>query len=208
MSSEAGENSESSRLDVISYLAPNMRRLFSGVPDDLLDKTDLDLEEMFSPTAVDWGLRRRLWKLYEQATKGVLEEIQPVDIYEDICSRQNFFRLIKNPLKLSWYSIPPMAYDTLLDRGLYLGLSKVIEYVQRTKIDAKNFGKFLQLVEQFANRVVGPVTQKLETKNLSVNFSHDVGALSNPESVNKKLEELKTKLLRDSAAEDVVINAE
>lgn len=184
------------REEIISCFSQSMKNYFSNIPLSLLEKSEFELEELFTPTTIDWAIRRKMWELFEQINAGVGEDIGPVDLYDGICSKQNFFFFLKNPIRLAWVSIIPTAYNTLQDRGFYLGLTKVVNYIQKTPVDAKNLSVFLKLIEQFANRVIGPVTQRVETKNLSVNI-HQTEDISNPESVNKKLQELKTKLLEE-----------
>lgn len=191
------------REEIISFFTDHLRDKFSNIPPDLLEKNEFELEEIFNPTVIDWGLRRNLWKMYEKASLGLVQEITPHDIYDGVCTKQNFFWFLNNPKRLAWASIMPNSFEMAEDRGYYLGINKVLNYMQKTEVNDKNILAFLKLIEQFGNRARGPVMQRIESRNLSVNINQTSGEISNPDEVNKKLEELKSKLLEPAKTEVV-----
>lgn len=198
------ETISTTRHDLFSYLTKEVKNAFISLPLELQSQTDFELESLFKPSLIDWAIRKRLWSLFDKAKENGLTEIPTTSIFEDICTEQNFYgRTIKNPLKLAWLSIRPNTYETIIDRSFYLGMNKILDFIQKTEIDGKNFANFLRLVHFLADRAIGPVTHKLETKSLTATMDLGSKGFGSKEEIEKQILDLEEKLSNKSVAIDV-----
>lgn len=179
----------------ISVLTGIMREAADNLPDDIASMPVSDLEDIRKPTEIDHYLRKNLWKQVEIAQKAGIVEIQPVQIYSGICSKQNYERIAKTPLRLAWMLTPPTEDIARLEAGLSLGLTNLLKFVAKEPT-AETAGAFLKAIEFLYNRVHGPMVQRVDARHAHVNLNKPM-ASPTPKDDTQRLEEIKQKLALD-----------
>lgn len=170
----------------------------NSLPESLHLKDEADLGKMFNITPLDYAMKKRLWtRFYEVEETGDMR-LKMRDIFGGLCSDPYFYRvLVKNPVRIAWLTAPPIDTEFLLEEAFRFAFEKVRDGILNMPVTEKSAPTILKAFQYFADRHLGPMIQKIESKNLNVemNANQPLGSVD-PHEIQKKLDELKTKLLK------------
>lgn len=177
-----------SRDTALSLLAPNFVEALAKIPEELLDKNELELEEHFNRTPNDYALRKRLWELVDTGKKDITFE----DWSRGVC-RSSYLRdkVVFQPHRLAWLFTPLQTHQEMFDEAFHLSFAKIRKYLQETQLNTENFGQYLAAFKELANRSVGPVARNINLRGMHVH--KNVSAAPPPkdrESLEARIEEL------------------
>lgn len=156
---------------VEEYFKGKFREAIKKLPSKYWDKTEFELNQMGRFTPIDVLIRKNFWEVVDHAQVTARKSIKTIEIYEGICTHQCFYEIIRSELKLAWILNRPIANDLLLDEILSLGLQKLRNELLTLPVNEKTVPIFLRGVEFLANRVLGPVAQKVEAKSAHIDLS-------------------------------------
>lgn len=186
------------REQVAGMLTGEFRNAVENLDEEFASKTQVELEDMRKPTEIDFLLRKKLWQLAEV---GLNEEIQPIEIYGDICSRQTFFvKVITSPLRVAWLMTPPQEDKTRMEAGLSIGITNLVKFVSKEPT-SETAGAFIKAIEFLYNRVHGPMVQRIDARHAHMKVTAPSG--TEPLDVNARLEALKQKLVGSGSGEAI-----
>lgn len=187
----------------ISYAEGMLKLALENIPNEILAMPMHELEELSPPREIDYLLQRRFWKIVNDASNQENPKIVLTHIYNGICSKQNFQKIMSSPHRLAWIVNFPKNDMERMEGMLSAGLGKIEREILTMKLNDKNTGYFLKLIEMLMNRVHGPLIQKIEAKHAHMK----VKAPEVPQDVkdvNKRLEELKQKLIAQPTHIDII----
>lgn len=185
--------------DPTDLFSGNLSIALKECPQEYLTISESDFVEQHRPTSIDWLLRKRFWECVNQARSSGISEITQSSIYDGIISKQNFIgSVITNPMRVAWMMRPLTDHLQVCGEIVDIGLQKIREYLQVTKVTEKNASQMLRLVEFCMNRHYGPLIQKLaihQKTEVSNNPSaRDVSSDATPQLLLDKLSEISDKL--------------
>jgi hypothetical protein len=102
----------SQALEPFSYIrSKKLRNILDSEDPDLDLLSDIEITEQAAPNAILWELRARLWILIDKREEdlqkwGKAEPLLADEIRKGICSRQQFEKIIANPMKSAFLSRP------------------------------------------------------------------------------------------------------
>ena len=180
--------------ELISYFDDRFFEISSQVPDEILSMVETELSKKFTQTDTDFLLRKRLHEVVKAAKGSGAEKIPTIRIYEGICTRQSFYeKIAKNPHRIAWFLQPIASYQEMLEESLYFALKKVRDELLTMPVTEKSAPAILKALEFFANRALGPVIQRIESKNLNMDITPS-NSLADVGSITEKFNALKKSL--------------
>ena len=211
---------------LINIVPPEVKSCILALPEAYFDFTEEDLEKTFpNPTPVTQMLRRMFWIEYDRAIE-TRTMMNMSNIYPGVCSREGFYKCIKNKAQLLWIINPPTEYmastEALLTQGLKR-INEMLHFPLKTKegnFDHKLGELILKATLALDMRVKGGYLQrsiqmtKLESTNTNTNNNNlsitvDKGEVT-PEGIAAIDEQLKlieeeivtkTKVLAEGSAD-------
>lgn len=180
-----------------------LRLALENIPNEILAMPMHELEELSPPREIDYLLQRNFWKAVNNAARQENPKIILSHIYNGVCSKQNFQKIMNSPHRLAWIVNFPKKDMERMEGMLSAGLGKIEREILTMKINDKNAGHFLKLIEMLMNRVHGPLIQRIESKHAH----YKVPPAANPDTVkdvNQRLEELKSKLIAAPKNTDII----
>lgn len=185
----------SSRAAAIAVWEGSFGDKISKVDSEIYAMCEAELERKFTPTPTDFFLRKRFWELTEKAqASGVNNRVN--ELYDGICSRQNFYKnILRNDYKFCWILLPIKSHMDLIEESLYFALKKMRDELLTMQINEKTAGHFLKAIEYLSNRFMGPVVQKIESKNLNLELRPEDMPQS-PDDLAKRYADLKTAIAK------------
>lgn len=175
-----------------------MAKAAAMIPPEMLLLTEAELGKMFRVTPMDYALKRQIWlKFYDAEKTGAM--IKMVDIYGGICSNPYFYNeLTKNPARVAWLLSPPVDTAALIEEAFRFSFNRVRDDILTMPVTEKTAPILLKAFQLFADRHLGPVVQRIESKNLNVEV--DGGSTQNiseldPHEIEAKMREIKQKLI-------------
>lgn len=187
----------SKRAEVVSMFPANLQRFVSEIPEEILQLDEQSLEASFSSTTVDYMLRKRLWEIFERNKNLGVSQIAASEIYDGICARQNFFQIVlPNHKKLAWLLIRPVEYEAIIEESFMFALKRLRNEVLTMKVTEKTAPVLLKSLEFLANRAIGPLVQKIESKSLNMNVGGTAVENSNltQEQIASQIRELQSRI--------------
>lgn len=183
---------------VASIVTPTLQKLILDLDESYFGHDELEYEKEIAQwhiTQTDKRLRMSFWLEYDRAQANQVR-MEMKRIWSGACSEDCFYRLIKNPVKLGYYLIPPKSYtlacQELLDRaGTILG-QYLMEVLSKGKWSAKEIEVVSKIYALMDARVHGAVVQRVEQKNLNLNVETNKPEMSLDE-VKKRLIEIEKK---------------
>lgn len=195
------------REDVVTFTRGRLREGFENLPIELVGLTQSEVEKLRKPTENDYFLRQNLWNAVRNAQKLGKTEIFYPEIYGGICTEHAFQIAMATPLRLAYYLTPPTEDKSRMAAGLSIGISNLIDFVSKP-VDPDTAGAFLKAIEILLNRVHGPVIQRVDARHAHVNLNKPVHSTLPPDDQQKRLGELKEKLLQAKDVTPATPNAE
>jgi hypothetical protein len=193
-----------------SLFTDKLGEALRNLPEDIKKLTEAEIIERYNLTPTDWGLRKSFTEAIARAKREKLDHISAASIYKDVCTRPNFEQsILRNPIRVAFMIIPYTNYRKAAEEMFDIGMAKVRDYLRSVKITEQNAAKVLKIIEFCANRSHGPVIQKLaiHQKTEYVADEKDVVDIS-PQTLLKKLDDVKSKLLKAGVDEQEEITAE
>lgn len=169
---------------------------YSQIDPSILAMTELELTDHFKPFPLDYFIRKRFWEM-TKAHDPESGQLEITRLYDDLCSSSTFYdRILKNPYILSWILIPLEVHMDMFEEFFYTLLAKMRKEMVNLSLNDKTLGQFNKTLEYLANRVLGPVTQKIEQRslNVTVDGNQAMKDVTNAEELDDKFKELKSKL--------------
>lgn len=155
---------------------------------------EISLEEKFNPSPSDYGMRKNLWQKVKAAELSGIKLIETQEIFSHYYTKSNFFaNVTKNPYRVAWLFLPLDSFQEQFEEILYRAIKKLRNEVNNLNVTEKNMGHFVKILEFLTNRTLGPMTQKIESKNLNVELT--ASEAQDPKALELKLYELKEKML-------------
>lgn len=173
-------------------------RAIDVVPPEMHLMSEAELVKRFNPTPLDYALKKQLWTKFYEAEKSGDMRLKMVDIYGGVCSNQYFYNeLTKNPARVAWLVIPPLDTGALIEEAFRFSFQKVRDGILNMPVTEKSAPIILKAFQIFADRHLGPVVQRIESKNLNVEVDGNRAGNEtlDPMEIDAKLRELKAKLL-------------
>jgi hypothetical protein len=180
-------------------------RAINELPPEYHLKDEAELGKLFRKTPMDYAMKKQLWTKFYEVEKAGTMRLKMVDIYGGVCSDPYFYNeLIKNPARIAWLISPPIDNQAIIEEAYHFAFQKVRDGILNMPVTEKSAPTILKAFQMLADRHLGPVVQRIESKNLNV----DVNAKNNtdpidPKAIEEKLNELKTKLLNPAPIKDV-----
>jgi hypothetical protein len=195
----------------------------SGLPQDLLAMSPEELEakaprKRFSHR--EHQLRLSFWNEYERSVSSG-SKMNLTRVYSGICTRKAFYDIVHDPLKLAFVVHAPDNYAIAMEELLLLGVRRLREILMLPlrgkdgRPDARIAEVVLKAYEKVDMRVHGAIVQRVEQRNLNVNYNSkdqkEAGSSSpalTEETVDQELRLLEMKLsgAEQSAPADIVVN--
>lgn len=174
-----------------------LMRAVSEIPEEYLLKDETELANMFRPTPMDYAMKKQLWgKFYEAESTGIMK-LKMVDVYGGICTSGYFYNeLMKNFARISWLITPPINTEALVEEAFRFSFQRVRDDILTMPVTEKTAPILLKAFQYFADRHLGPMVQRLETKNLNVEVQGGkVDIPTDPREIEQRLKDIKNKLL-------------
>ena len=134
-------------------------------------------KEECTPTATDNRIRLAFWMEYDRA-QAHNKSMTMVAVFAGVCSADYFYRrYLKHPEKVAWMMCQPSSYQVIAEEALAFGLEQLREILSLSVVlpngraDVKLGELQAKIVAMLDTRVKGTITQRLETKNMSLNIS-------------------------------------
>jgi hypothetical protein len=186
----AAEEPSTGPLEIIELCEGKLHEIVSGIPVELFGLSDIELETHFKRTDRDFIIRKNLHKLAAEA-RLTGKKIMPTKLYDGVCTRQNFYySILTNPHRVAWYLRPVEDYADLIEDAFYFGLKRARQELLTMPINEKTASAFLKALEFFASRHLGPLLQRIESKNLNATVDLNRPSQLSKEEINAQLKEL------------------
>jgi hypothetical protein len=184
-----------SRISVMDMLVGGIKTSIEAIPPEVMAMSEDELNKVRAPLTVDYLLRKSLWEHFERCQKAGIKEITVSEIYEGITSHQNFYqKVLVNPHRLAWIFIKPPTADVLFEEAFFFGMARIRAEVLTMPINEKTMGPIIKAMEWIANRHLGPMIQKMESRNVNLNLTP--AESQDPAELETRLGDLKQKLLK------------
>lgn len=190
---------------------PILRRV-TAVPTDLLLKTDEELAEMMPHgrfNVLDYRLRQTFWKEYERAAANLVP-MNMHNVVAGVVNRSYFTaRYMNDAVRVAFMLTPPTDYRVALEETLTTLVDKLRQVAdlpvhgEDGKPLYKNIDLILKAFPHVDNRVKGGVTQRLETKSLTVSVQAEQSAPESVDEIDLKLKELEQKVTAGPKASEI-----
>lgn len=178
----------------IECLTGVLREAAGSLPEEIANLSLDELEQMRKPTEIDYFLRKNLWKQVELVKTGVISSIEPIRIYQGVCTRANYEKLIKNHVRIAWLLVHPGEDMERAEMGFSIGLKNLIKFVSKEP-DQFTASAFLKAMEMLWNRVHGPVPTKIDARHAHVNLNKPIAPNGvTPQSSIEQLNRLRNQL--------------
>jgi hypothetical protein len=192
-----------------------VKRAISEIPEDLLYLSEEALRNKLNPSIKYYEVKRSFWEEYTLAhDRGV--NMRNWRIYDGKYSKTFFYKIfLKNKTLLAWIISPMVQYEDRVSAALDRSLERYDELINMditstkkikdpsaetgyrivTETDPKKALVLLQVIKNLEDRVKGTAVQR----QVSVTTSEPSGqgiksATINKEAIDKRLQELETKL--------------
>jgi hypothetical protein len=176
------------------------------LPAELVDMGEAELKAHFeagtrkyNPSILDDRIRFMFWREYDNAQSNIRQMVM-THVYYGICSRESFYLLLQNKMRVAWMLCPPVDYMIGAEEALTYGLEQLRDILSRPHVglmgvvDAKAAGIKLEIVRMLDARVKGAIVQT--TRNLNVNMNANKPVVSSPkiEDVDQRIKELEDQI--------------
>lgn len=206
-----GIKDKSNPRSLINILPTVMATRLEAVPDDLFLLTEKELERQAEVTDIEKRLRIQFWNEYNTA-QAAPRRMNIKNVVAGICTDSYFNKkIITNSFKVAYICTPLADYKLQMQELLRMGFEQIKDIMMRPHTD--QYGNLepraadvkFKIWQDVANREIGMVVHRIESKNLNVNVDagmpNNVEDLNDPEAIKKQIEELEAKAGRPRLAE-------
>ena len=200
MGEEAGELEVQGLRDQLLSCFKEDSRFFEevqNIPPDLMLKDETELGKLFKPTPMHYAMKKQLWENFYECEKVGVYKLKATDIYAGICSNPYFYQeLIKNPARVAWLVTPPIDTSSLIEEAFRYAFQRVRDDILSMPVTEKTAPILLKAFQYFADRHLGPMIHRIESKNLNVEVQGGkMETPTDPREIEQKLKEIRAKLL-------------
>lgn len=219
---------ESNPKSVVNLLSDAVREKALKLPTHLLGKTAKEIEEHFNPSWVDRQLRIAFWDEYFLTIDNNQKKMRMAAVYSHTCSREMFYQLVSNQVRLAWMLVPPEDYMLKMRSLLDMGLDRLQEILklplemEKTNpktgekykvINQKLVPEIIKAVAIIDNRVKGavPMHMKIDATQKNMNVHAHIQAPPGYEpprthqDIDKELKAIEAEIKSLSPSEQVEI---
>ncbi len=191
---------------VINLVPPAVQRAIENVPQDFFSLTEVELEKE-SPqgkwTIADRRMRTSFWLEYTRS-QDTGHAMSMSLVYGGICSRNYFYEsFLTNKARMAYLLSQPADYKIAVEEALTCSVDKVREILEMPlydpvtgRPDTKVAEAILKAFKMLDDRVKGAVVQRVEQKNLNVNYEAGKKPGATPETMDdldKKLADMRAR---------------
>lgn len=170
-----------------------------NIPEEYMLKDETELSNLFRVTPLDYAMKKQLWQRFYEVEKTGIYKLKMTDIYGGLCSNPYFYQqFIQNPARVAWLLSPPLNTEALIEEAFRYSFQKVRDEILNMPITEKSAPVILKAFQYFADRHLGPMVQRIESKNLNVDVDArdvNVNGPVDPYEIEERLRELKKKLI-------------
>lgn len=198
-------------LDIYPLLPDMIQKIVNKIPEGYLNKTEDQFLKIYEPNKYDRHLRINLWSEFRDVVTESRGIISFSRVYGPIMSKHQFDTYVLTNLKrVAWMLIPPLNYEIQMENLLDLSMQRM-EEILRLPIYKKETKKDGKTVEVLDTKVLGVITNvalkmreavKGTPVSRNININAETRQLpSNATEIDKRIQELKKKLIGPSAPE-------
>jgi len=180
-------------------------KAIQNIPDELKLKNEQELADMITPTPVDYAMKKNFWDLFVRVRDQKMQPLQS-DIYNGVCRATYFYQCyVINPARIAWMIHPPTDSFSLVEEAFAIAFRRVKEDLLTMPVTDKSAPVLLKLFTYLADRKLGPMLHRIETRNLhvGVNMPGDKQQLpTTPAELEAQMDKIKKKLT-DNMTRDV-----
>jgi hypothetical protein len=180
-----------------------LRVAVESVPMELRNLSTSELEQMRQPSPTDYALRQSFWAAIEKAKSNGEPHIRISQVYNNICSKQSFHQTCENHVRMAFILNRPKDDLGRLRDILQVAIGRFETYIATAPINEKSAGHYMKAMELLMNRVHGPMVQRIEAKHAHIKVPAPVQS-EETKDVNKRLEELKSKLISAPPQQEII----
>lgn len=183
----------------------SIQETYAAISEEIKQMNELELESQFESTTKDFYLRKKLWpmiKLCSDTEQSFLIK----EWLDGIVTKQHlYYNVFKNPFRFCWIFTPLSEHSDQYEDMFHLLLNKFRLKIKNLEINDDNFSATVKLLESLANRVMGPVIHRVDTRLMARHQHEVVGERIKsiePVDIDKQLEALEQKKI-EATARDV-----
>lgn len=192
------------RVTALQAMPTKFGVIFSEMAEEIRELNEVELEAHFTRTPLDYALRKRLWQLVEESQGGT--DTITVDAWAlGLCEPSYIHaKVIYNHYRLSWLFTPLATFHDQYEEMFSILLSKTRKKIKEIDINDDNISAVIKLLENLANRVLGPVPKNFNIKTQNIPGPSE--SSHGPKDVETKLKELEER--RKTTAEIIDVDPE
>lgn len=205
----AQKNEVDHRKAIMRMLPDYVSTAVYNIPEEYLFLDAQDLEELTPRkkfTTTDNKLRVAFWKEHARAL-ACMSNMNMQHVLGGVCSRNHFYRLLSDKVRLAHMILPPASYDIAMEEFTNYGLDElrksfdvaIVEF-KSTK-DPKMYESIRKTVEMLIVHTRGEPVRRVENKNLNLNMD----ANQAQGSVSVSMEDLDARLKELEAEEAEIV---
>lgn len=133
-------------------------------------------KEEAQPSPTDNRLRLRFWDEYDRAQQK-MDPMNMRNIFSGICFQEFFYKhYLRRPEKVAWLLTPPVSYQVKMEEALAFGIEQMRDILQLEHTteggshNVKLMALKMKIVAMLDVRINGSVVQRVEQKNLNLNY--------------------------------------
>lgn len=200
----ADKKDKVTRQTALDLLPERFTRLFVEMDDTIANLTEVELEEHFNRTPTDWAFRKKLWETVDEALGSGADHIVVDTLCKGVIDTGYLYnRMVNNHYRISWIFTPLQTFQVMYEESFHIVFNKIRKFVLKTEVNSDNVKDFLKIAQEFGNRTIGPVIQKVDTRILA-RHQHEhknLSATLPPNDIDKQIEALEQAKLVSSARE-------
>lgn len=181
-------------------------KALASIPEELQIKDETELARLFNPTPLDYAMKKNLWTLFYEAEATGFYKLKGTDVYGGVCSNSYFYnQLLKNSPRVAWLFTPTIDTEALIEEAYRYSFQRVRDDILSMPVTEKTAPILLKAFQYFADRHLGPMVHKIESRNLNVEVQGGkMETPTDPREIEAKLKEIRAKLqpLKDVTPQD------
>jgi hypothetical protein len=172
-------------------------RAATELPEEYMLKDEVELGKLFRVTPLDYAMKKQLWTRFCECENVGIYKLKTTDIFGGLCTNSYFYKeLIENPARVAWLITPTVDTQALIEEAYRFSFQRVRDDILTMPVTEKSAPILLKAFQYFADRHLGPMIQRIESKNLNVEVQGGkMETPTDPHEIEAKLREIRAKLL-------------
>lgn len=189
---------------VYNLLTDGMKEALEKVPHHYRLMDEKTARTKFRPSPAMNQLRAAFWLEYNRAQTLQKEQLDPVNIYAGVMTRDYFFNVaMKSKEMVAWMLLPPRAYHAMLNEAWSASMDRLREileaplYDKKGKLSTTTANLFVKIYMLLDQRKHGAVVQKNVNVNLTGEQAKEAAMVmqnNTMEAIDKRLSDLQKKM--------------